>query len=372
MTYSGELTGFTVGVTADRRWAEQAALFERRGAAVEHGPAITTLPLGPESPLRQATADIIARPPAVLIANTGLGIRSWFANADSWGMGHALETALSRVQIYARGPKAGGAVHAVGLEVTARARSERLREIADLILESLRPGQRIVVQMDGSEESPEIERLRSHGADVVALPVYRWTLPEDRGPALRLADSVISGRVQAVTFTAGPAVRNWFAIAADAGVDEALRVALTDGRCIVGCVGPVCAETATAHGLASPYLVRPDTFRLGPLVRAVAQRLAGRQLSVQIGTTTMTLRGTAVLIGGESLYLPPTEARLLATLARRPNAVFAKEQLLQAAWPRSTADSHTVEVAVARLRKRLQPHGVSVHSVRRRGYTLRA
>ncbi|HET6916007.1 MAG TPA: uroporphyrinogen-III synthase [Acidimicrobiales bacterium] len=372
MTSSVELTGFTVGVTADRRWVEQAALFERRGAAVDHGPAITTLPMGPESPLRQATADIIARPPAVLIANTGLGIRSWFANADSWGMGHALEAALSQAQIYARGPKAAGAVHAFGLEVKARGRSERLTEIVDLILESLQPGQRVVMQMDGSQASPEIDRLRACGADVLALPVYRWTLPEDRVPALRLANSVIAGRVQAVTFTAGPAVRNWLAIAADAGVDEDLRLALTDGRCIVGCVGPVCAETAAAHGLASPYLVQPDTFRLGPLVRAVARRLADRQISIQIGSTTMMLSGTAVLIAGDSLCLPPSEARLLATLARRPNAVLAKEQLFQAVWPRSTADSHTVEVAVARLRKRLRPYGVSVHSVRRRGYTLRA
>ena len=370
MTSPMELAGFTVGVTADRRWVEQAALFERRGAAIEHGPAITTLPVGPESPLRQATADIIARPPAVLIANTGLGIRSWFANADSWGMGHALEAALRQVQIYARGPKAAGAVHAVGLEVKARGRSERLAEITDLVLESLSPGQRVVVQMDGSEESPETDRLRAQGADVLALPVYRWTLPEERGPALRLADSVITGRVQAVTFTAGPAVRNWLAIAAGAGMDEDLRLALTDGRCIVGCVGPVCAEAAAAHGLASPYLVQPDTFRLGPLVRAVARRLADRRLTVEIGSTTMMLGGTAVLIGGESLSLSPSEARLLATLARRPNAVLAKEQLLRAVWPHSTADSHTVEVAVARLRKRLQPYGVSVRSVRRRGYTL--
>jgi uroporphyrinogen-III synthase len=46
----GPLTGFTVGVTADRRWNEQAALFERRGATVLHGPTIRTLPLAPKHP----------------------------------------------------------------------------------------------------------------------------------------------------------------------------------------------------------------------------------------------------------------------------------------------------------------------------------
>src|SRR6185312_9521137 len=108
MMEPGSLTGFTVGLTADRRWTEQAALFERRGAAVVHGPTIRTLSLGAETPLRRATEDVIARPPTVLVANTGLGIRSWFANADTWGLGSALEDSLRQSRILARGPKAAG------------------------------------------------------------------------------------------------------------------------------------------------------------------------------------------------------------------------------------------------------------------------
>src|SRR3546814_14227938 len=42
------LDGFTVGITADRRADEQAALFERRGASVVLGRSIRTLPIGDE------------------------------------------------------------------------------------------------------------------------------------------------------------------------------------------------------------------------------------------------------------------------------------------------------------------------------------
>ncbi len=372
MTQHGILAGYTVGVTADRRWEEQAALFERRGARVVHGPAIRTLPLGAETPLRAATEEVIVHPPDVLIANTGLGIRSWLATADSWGLGRALETALARTRIYARGPKASGAVHSAGLPVVARARTERLREVVDLVMRELRPGQLVVVQVDGSGDSAEAEQLRRAGADVIAVPVYRWTLPDDREPALRLAESVVAGRVHAVTFTAGPAVRNWLAMAAEEGLDAELRRALTDGRTVVGCVGPVCAEAAAGEGLLSPYLVQPDAYRLGPLVRAVAERLASRRVTVELGTGTMVLSGHAVLICGEQVALSDTEARLLATLAQRPNAVLSKERLLRTVWGGEAHDPHTVEVAVARLRKRLGPHGGAVRSVHRRGYTLRA
>src|SRR5919206_4592188 len=99
---NGVLSGFTVGITADRRWEEQASLFERRGGSVLHGPSIRTLPLGADDRLRAATELVVARPPDVLVANTGLGIRSWFSAAETWGLGDALKQALSSARIYAR------------------------------------------------------------------------------------------------------------------------------------------------------------------------------------------------------------------------------------------------------------------------------
>lgn len=364
------LTGFTVGITADRRWDEQAALFERRGATVVHAPTIRTLPLGDESALRRATEDVVAYPPAAFIANTGLGVRSWLSTADAWGMGPALVAALARARIYARGPKASGAVHAAGLEVFVKGRSERLRDLVDEVIEWLDPGDAVAVQVDGSSTSPELERLRRAGARVVAVPVYRWTRPDDEGPALRLAEAVLAGRVHAVTFTAGPAAHNWMAACAEKGLADDLRCALTEGQVTVGCVGPVCTEAAAAEGLLSPYLVSPDAYRIGPLVRAVAEALAERRVTIGSGSHPMILSGNTVLVGDRPLPLTDTEARLLRALAARPNAVVTKEALLRDLWGSSRSGTHAVEVAVARLRKRLGEHGDAVRSVHRRGYML--
>ncbi|MBO0693112.1 MAG: uroporphyrinogen-III synthase [Acidimicrobiaceae bacterium] len=366
------LRGFTVGITADRRADEQAVLFERRGASILHGPAIRTLPLGAEGPLRAATEAIIATPPDVLIANTGLGIRSWLGAADTWDLGAPLLGALRPARIYARGPKASGAAHQAGLAVVARSPTERLRDVVDLVLAEMAPGQRVVLQVDGSGESAEAERLRRAGAEVVVVPVYLWKLPEDPRPTLRLAEAVIAGRVHAVTFTAGPAVRNWLTIAAEAGIDDDLRHVLTSGRVIVGCVGPVCADTARSVGIDSEHMVLPAAWRLGPLVRAVADRLAERAITVPLGGAKLVVTGTVATVAGEAVCLTDTEARLLATLAGRPNSVFTKEHLLRAVWDNETEDPHAVEVGIARLRRRLGVHGRAVASVHRRGYTLRA
>ena len=42
------------------------------------------------------------------------------------------------------------------------------------------------MQLDGSEDRDVLERLQAAGCDVVPVPIYRWTLPLDTAPALRL------------------------------------------------------------------------------------------------------------------------------------------------------------------------------------------
>jgi len=359
------LAGFTIGVTADRRADEQISLFERRGATVLHGPAIETLPLGDDDSLQRATESVVADPAPLVIANTGIGMRSWFAAAETWDLGEALLRALGQARIFARGPKAAGATRTLGLDVVATAASERLADCVGLVLEELRPGQRVVVQRDGGPPPPAADRLRAAGADVLEVPVYRWRRAADLRRAHRLVEAVLAGRVQAVTFTAGPAVTTWLALADEAGVGAALRRRLAGPEVVVGCVGPVCAEAATAAGLGDD-LVQPRTYRLGPLVRAVGERLLAE--SPRAGPWLLT--GTVVRAGAQTIELSPTEARLLATLAARPGAVVSKVELLAAVWGTADSDPHVVEVAIGRLRRRLGDGGRLIEAVSRRGYAL--
>ena len=75
------LAGYVVGVTADRRADEQIELLRRRGATTLHGPSIKTLPLDAAQELRSITELLLRDPPDYVIANTGIGMRGWFAAA---------------------------------------------------------------------------------------------------------------------------------------------------------------------------------------------------------------------------------------------------------------------------------------------------
>ena len=55
------LQGRTIAITADRRSAEQGALFAARGADVIHGPTMQTLDLRQDRDLRSVTVELILR-----------------------------------------------------------------------------------------------------------------------------------------------------------------------------------------------------------------------------------------------------------------------------------------------------------------------
>src|SRR3982074_3767716 len=145
------LEGFVVGVTADRRADEQGDLLVRRGAHVLHGPVIHTLPLGSDDDLRGATAQVIEHQPDYVIANTGIGIRGWVTAAAAWGWDEALTAALGTARVLARGPKAAGALHALGVDVWWRAPRESLSEVVDRLLAEPLAGRTVAFHLPAGE-----------------------------------------------------------------------------------------------------------------------------------------------------------------------------------------------------------------------------
>src|SRR5437763_10017392 len=117
----------------------------------------------------------------------------------------------------------------------------------------------------------------------------------------------------------------------------ALRNALNE-QCVAACVGPVCAEVAAEEGLASADVVVPRTWRLGPLVRAVTERLVARTITLDVDDTAVAIAGNLVTFGETSVVLTDTEARVLTVLAAQPNVVHAKSDLLRLVWRDETAD----------------------------------
>jgi len=267
------LAGRVVGITAERRATDQAVMFGRLGAEVILAPTMHTSPVADMDQLRRTTEQFVSSPPDYLIANTGMGIRTWLEIAKEWEMDTALVAAMRSVKIAARGPKAAGALSSSKLPVWWRSPTEQLAELADHLVESGVSGKRVAFQLHGNSGDELRSRLEGAGATVIPIQVYRWSTPEgeEADPALQLIDRACAGEVDAVTFTAGPQVRNLVALAESHGKATELLAAFGRGRPLAACIGPVCARVANEEGVPDPLV--PENWRLGSLVKAVSAAL---------------------------------------------------------------------------------------------------
>nr|WP_296774540.1 uroporphyrinogen-III synthase [Rhodococcus sp. (in: high G+C Gram-positive bacteria)] len=363
------LAGFTVGITASRRAEEFATLLVRRGASVMHAPAIRIIPLADDAELERVTESIIADPPEITVATTGIGFRGWVEAAEGWGQAESLGRALASSRLLARGPKAKGAIRAADLREEWSPASESSAEVLEHLLEEGVVGKRIAVQLHGAttewEPVPDFcEVLREAGAEVVPVPVYRWTAPDDGAPMDRMIEAVVVGDLDAISFTSAPAVASLLMRADENGVLEPLLQSMRN-RVLPVCVGPVTAAPLEQLKVAT---TQPARARLGALARHIAEELPRRCAPMDAGGHQLSVRGRCVVVDGVVRSVSPAGMALMKTLASRPGRVVSRDELL-AALPGGGEDTHAVETAMTRLRSSLGAPKI-VHTVVKRGYRL--
>ena len=358
------LAGYTVGVTAARRAEELGGMLERRGARVVYGPAIRIVPVADDQQLLAASRALIADPPDITIATTGIGFRGWIEAAEGWGLAESLLETLGRTELIARGPKARGAVRASGLTDAWSPSSESSAEVLEHLLERGVEGCRIAIQLHGEPLPDVVEGLEVAGAEVVQLPVYRWEPPATPGPLDRLTDAVNCGEIDILAFTSAPAAASVLARARERGVHDKLVDALRN-QVLVLCVGPVTAGPLENLNIPTHQPVRS---RLGAMVRTLEAEAPGLSRPLPVAGHWLELRGHAVVLDGELKPVPPAAMALLRRLAHPPGRVVTRAQLL-GVLPGRGGDEHAVDTAMTRLRTALGVPGI-VQTVVKRGYRL--
>ncbi|WP_233225241.1 uroporphyrinogen-III synthase [Nocardia sp. MDA0666] len=363
------LDGFTIGVTAARRADELATLLSRRGANIVSAPAIRIIPLSDDTELERVTRQLVADPPQIAVATTGIGFRGWMEAAEGWGLAENLRDTLASTRMLARGPKAKGAIRAAELREEWSPASESSAEVLDHLLAAGVEGVRIAVQLHGAttewEPVPDFcEVLRCAGADVVPVPVYRWVPPDDRVPMDRLIEGVVTSALDCVTFTSAPAVASMLMRAKETGLLEGVLQAMRS-RVLPACVGPITAAPLEELGVPTSM---PGRARLGALARHVAEELPRRANRIHAAGHELSVRGGCVVVDGSVRQLAPAPMALMRALARQPGRVVSREDLL-AALPGGGDDTHAVETGIARLRAGLGTPK-AIQTVVKRGYRL--
>ncbi|BAX90624.1 uroporphyrinogen-III synthase [Mycobacterium shigaense] len=367
---STPLTGYRIAVTSARRSEELCALLSRNGAEVCSAPAINMIALPEDDELHASTQALIAEPPDILVAHTGIGLRGWLAAAEGWGLSSQLVAALSKARVVARGPKATGALRAAGLHEEWSPKSESSQELLEYLLNTGVSGARIAVQLHGAADAwdpfPEfVGGLRAAGAEVVPIRVYRWKSTPLGGNFDQLVTGIARRQFDAVSFTSAPAAAAVLERSRDLQIENQVLEALrTDVHAM--CVGPVTSQPLIRKGVPTSS---PERMRLGALARHIADELPPLvSRTVRAAGHIVEIRGTCVLVDDSVKSLSGSGMAILRALAQRPGDVVSRADLLRA-LPGSSNDTHAVDTAVLRLRTALGDKNI-VATVVKRGYRL--
>ncbi len=149
-----------------------------------------------------------------------------------------------------------------------------------------------------------------------------------------------------------------------------------------GCDAPVLfltARDAVTDRLAGfsaggdDYVTKPFHFdELVARLRALLRR-AGADPAATVGALRLDPVGHRVSGDGREATLTPTEFRVLAALAARPDEVVRRRELIRAAWPEGAiVHDNTLDQYVARLRRKLREvtDDVAISTVHGVGYRL--
>lgn len=123
---------------------------------------------------------------------------------------------------------------------------------------------------------------------------------------------------------------------------------------------------------ADDYMVKPfDLAELEARVRALTRRSSGTTPTIQCGQLSYDQVGRVAHIQGQPLELSAREIGLLEVLLSRMGRLVSKDQLVDQLCSWGEEVSHNaIEVYIHRLRKKIEPGGVKIATVRGLGYCL--
>ena len=284
--------GFRVVAFETRFAQEMAKLIASHGGEPLVAPSMAEVPLGQNVSAFEFAERLFRGEIPVVIFLTGVGTRALFEVLETRYSRAQLVEALGQVAVVARGPKPVSALRSFGVPISVTVPEPNTwRELLETMDASDRcpalEGLTVAVQEYGVPNGELLQELKKRGAHVLQVPVYRWALPKDTRPLEQAIQRLIGGDCQVALFTNAMQVSHLFQVAAQMGVVDPLRNALSDT--VVGSVGPLCSQALRDAGLVVD--LEPQHPKMGQLVAEAAERaqqlLAQKKADRRLATMTL-------------------------------------------------------------------------------------
>ena len=257
--------GLRVLSLESRRAVEIETLIRNQHGIPFVAPSMREVPLD-HNPQALAFAEQLLRSEFdMVILLTGVGAKYLNQVIESRWPAGAFAGALRKVSVIVRGPKPMAVMREWGVPVAAMAPEPNTwREVLAVIPSCA--GKRIAVQEFGRSSLELLGALTERGAIVMPVPVYQWDLPADLDPLREAARRLAAGELEVLLLTSGVQIEHLLRIAADLGLEEAVRSQLK--HMVVASIGPATSEALADLGIVPDF--EPSHPKMGLLVREAA------------------------------------------------------------------------------------------------------
>jgi uroporphyrinogen-III synthase len=204
----------------------------------------------------------------MVVLLTGVGTRLLDQALETRYPAGRFAEALRRLTVVARGPKPMAVLREMNVPAILVPEPNTWREV--LATTEGRPERRIAVQEYGKSNPELLDAFRARGAEVTAVRIYQWDLPEDTAPLREAVRRVAAGEFGVALFTTSIQVAHLLRVAADAGVEQEVRDGLAN--MIVASIGPTTSEALEEDGVHVDF--EPSHPKMGVLVQETAGHVA--------------------------------------------------------------------------------------------------
>jgi uroporphyrinogen-III synthase len=267
---AGGFAGRTVLSFESRRSAEIAILIENCGGRAMVAPATREVAAADGAEVSRFVTTLLESRIDLAIFLTGVGTRALARAVEPFCSREQFVSALRKVPVLARGPKPVAALKELSVPIAWNVPEPNTwREILQLLDVNKVPlaGRLVAVQEYGVPSKDLTTGLKQRGAEVLAVHVYDWALPEDTAPLKNAIKALLAGQVDTVLFTAAIQAHHLLQVAKEMGLRASLVAALRKTR--IASIGPVTSEALGEYGISAS--MEPTHPKMGFLVKEAAE-----------------------------------------------------------------------------------------------------
>jgi uroporphyrinogen-III synthase len=114
-----------------------------------------------------------------------------------------------------------------------------------------------------------LKAISQRGAEVFPVPIYRWALPEDKGPLKHVLGKILAGSIEVLLITNAAQIDHVMQLLEQEGTTVQFKVACM--KMVVASIGPTASERLRHYDL--PIDFEPSHPKMGILVKEISEQV---------------------------------------------------------------------------------------------------